>query len=333
MRRLLLLILAVSVPGIGLAQRNLNVAPAEQRVALVIGNATYKDSPLRNPVNDARAMAERLQQLGFVVIKRENMTARQVGSALREFRSRLSAGSVAAFFYAGHGLQVRGVNYLPTVDAEIDAEEDVPTQAIDLNKVLDVMEEAKTRLNLVFLDACRNNPFTRKFRSAAGGLNKIDAASGTLITFATRPGSVAADGDGENGLFTEHLLMQMDVPGLPIEQLLKRVGAGVKLASKGKQDPWIEGRIDGEFFFRAPAARAPAAPASASSPAFDPLELALWESVKDSRSTEELKAYLEQYPDGRFAGVARARIMGVTPATAAPLPVPAPVFVLPDARR
>src|SRR5207248_1585337 len=123
--------------------------------------------------------------------------------ALREFRARLSPGAVALFFYAGHGVQVGGINYLPAVDAEIEAEEDVYTQSLEVGKVLDLMDQAKTRVNLVFLDACRNNPFSRRFRSAAGGLAKVDAASGTLISFATRPGSVAADGDGRNGLYTE----------------------------------------------------------------------------------------------------------------------------------
>lgn len=309
----LALSLALLAPSVALAQRNLNVAPAaagEQRVALVIGNSGYADSPLRNPVNDARAMAQALQRLGFTVIKRENLKAKEIGPALREFRSRLSAGATALFFYAGHGLQVKGVNYLPTVDAEIDAEEDVPTQSLNVNAVFDLMEEAKTRVNLVLLDACRNNPFTRRFRSAAGGLAKVDAASGTLISFATRPGSVAADGEGANGLYTEHLLRHMNEAGVPIEQVLKRVGSGVKLASKGRQEPWSEGLIEGEFYFRAPASVGAPAAVPAAVQAVDPaaLEIELWNSVKDSRSADELKAYLDQYPSGRFAAVAKARL-------------------------
>ena len=221
-----------------------------ERVALVVGNAAYIRSPLRNPVNDARAIAAKLESLGFKVIKRENLRAKEIGPTLREFRSRISPGGVALFFYAGHGVQLKGVNYLPTVDADIEAEEDVPTQSFDTNKVVELMDEAKSRVNLVFLDACRDNPFARKFRSAARGLAKIDAASGTLISFATRPGSVAADGEGANGLYTEFLLRYIEEAGVPIEQLLKRVGAGVKLASKGKQEPWSEGLIEGDFYFR-----------------------------------------------------------------------------------
>jgi len=289
-----------------LAQRNLPAQPGEQRVALVIGNAAYERGPLRNPVNDARAISERLQALGFTVIRRENMKAKEVGSALREFRSLLNAGATALFFYSGHGLQVRGVNYLPTVDADIDAEEDVYLQSLDVSKVLELMDEAKTRVNLVFLDACRDNPFARKFRSASRGLARLDAPSGTLISFATRPGSVASDGEGRNGLYTEHLLKHMEQPGLPIEQVLKRVGAAVKLASRGRQEPWTEGLIEGEFYFRAGTAPA----ASATAPAVDSsaVELSFWDSIKTSTNPNDFKAYLDQYPDGRFAALARNRL-------------------------
>ena len=321
MRRILLLALALTSPIADAQQRNL-VAAGEQRVALVIGNAAYKESPLRNPVNDARAMADRLQRLGFTVIRRENLKSREIGTALNEFRSRLAAGSVAVFFYAGHGLQVRGQNYLPAVDAEISSELDVPNQSLNMTQVLELLDDAKTRVNLVFLDACRDNPFARRFRSASRGLAKVDAASGTLISFATRPGSVAADGDGQNGLYTEHLLKHMDIPGLAVEQMLKRVGSGVKLASKGRQEPWSEGLIEGDFYFRG-AAPSTAPAASVMDPAA--LDLAAWESVKDSGSAEELKAYLEQYPSGRFAGIARARLKGFDPEPTPPArPTPAP---------
>ncbi|OGR02319.1 MAG: hypothetical protein A2520_07280 [Deltaproteobacteria bacterium RIFOXYD12_FULL_53_23] len=225
-----------------------SVLAALPRVALVIGNATYPSSPLDNPVNDARAMTAKLKKLGFEVIEKHNLTTRQIGPTLREFRSSLQPGTEALFFYAGHGLQVKGVNYLPAVDASISGEEEVPMQSINVNQVLGIMEESKTRLNLIFLDACRNNPFSRGFRSAAGGLAKVEAPSGTLISFATRPGSVAADGSGKNGLYTEQLLLAME-QNEPIEKVLKYAAAGVKKASKGKQEPWSEGMIEGEFYF------------------------------------------------------------------------------------
>lgn len=225
------------------------LAAAEKRVALVIGNAAYAQAPLRNPVNDASDIAEKLRGRGFDVVLRTNLKTSQIGRTLREFRSKLTPGAVALVFYAGHGLQVKGENYLPTVDADIEGEEDIPNQSLAVRQLLDSLDEAKTSLNLVFLDACRNNPFSRRFRSAADGLARTAAPSGTLISFATRPGSVAADGEGRNGIYTEYLLQAMDIPNQPVEQVLKRVASGVKVATKGRQEPWMEGGIEGDFYF------------------------------------------------------------------------------------
>ena len=219
----------------------------EQRVALVIGNAAYPSAPLRNPVNDAKDMADKLRGLGFVVIERSNLGIKQIGSTLREFRAKLVPGGVALVYYAGHGLQIKGENYLPAVDAEIAGEEDVSNQSLAIRQIMDVLTDAKTRLNLVFLDACRNNPYARTFRNANEGLSKVAAPSGTLISFATRPGSVAADGVGRNGLYTGALLQQMGNPNQSIEQVLKRVVTSVKAGSKNQQEPWMEGSIEGEF--------------------------------------------------------------------------------------
>lgn len=194
-------------------------------------------------------MATKLKGMGFTVIERSNLTVKQIGGTLREFRSKLTPGSVALVFYAGHGVQIKGENYLPAVDADISGEEDVPTQSLAMRQIMDVLGDAKTRLNLVFLDACRNNPYARSFRSGSNGLSKVDAPTGTLISFATRPGSVASDGDGRNGLYTEHLLKAMEVQGLQIELALKRVVSAVKGASGGRQEPWMEGSIEGDFYF------------------------------------------------------------------------------------
>ena len=282
-----------------------------QQVALVIGNAAYASSPLRNPANDARAIADKLRSLGFHVIERINLTTRQIPATLREFRSALQPGGTALFFYAGHGLQIKGTNYLPAVDADITSEEDVPMQSFDVSRILDILGEAKTRLNLVFLDACRNNPYARSFRSGASGLAKVDAPSGTLISFATRPGSVAADGTGKNGLYTEHLLRQIDEPNIPIEQVLKRVVTGVKQASNGRQEPWMEGSIEGDFYFRG---GAPAASGVASAGPVDPMviELAFWDSVRNSSSPKDVQAYLDKYPNGQFAALAKERLSGAS---------------------
>jgi len=290
----LFILLSVVFSNVSLAQLK------ENRVALVVGNSAYKSAPLRNPTNDAKDMAAKLKGMGFTVIERSNLSVKQIGSTLREFRSKLTPGSVALVFYAGHGVQIKGENYLPAVDADISGEEDVPTQSLAMRQIMDVLEEAKTRLNLVFLDACRNNPYARSFRSASDGLNRVNAPSGTLISFATRPGSVAADGTGRNGLYTGALLEQMNNQSQPIEQVLKKVVSQVKSASKSQQEPWMEGSIEGEFCF------GECGKQLAQSGVSD--DRALWESVKDSRDIIELTAYLNKFPQGLFAEVAHNRI-------------------------
>jgi uncharacterized caspase-like protein len=279
---------------------------AEKRVALVIGNSAYKTSPLKNPTNDARDMAARLRSLGFEVVERSNLRTRQIGQTLREFRSKLSPDTVALVFYAGHGLQIRGENYLPAVDAEIDSEEDVPNQSLSMRQVMEVLDESKTRLNLVFLDACRNNPYQRGFRSTAGeGLARVSAPSGTLISYATRPGSVAADGNGKNGLYTGHLLKQMESASQPVEQVLKRVVSAVKNESQGRQEPWMEGSIEGDFCFGncgAVQAGQPSAPARVRTAA--EIEDDVWTSIRGSGNKAAYDEYLRQYPRGKYAGEA-----------------------------
>jgi hypothetical protein len=274
----------------------------ETRVALVIGNSNYKNSPLKNPVNDARDMAAKLRGLGFTVIERNNLVVKQIGSTLREFRSKLTPGSVALVYYAGHGLQIKGDNYFPTVDADITGEEDVPNQSLAMRQIMDVLGDAKTRLNLVFLDACRDNPYSRSFRSASKGLSKENAPSGTLISFATRPGSVAADGVGRNGLYTGALLEAMNNKGQPIEQVLKRVVTSVKAESKNLQEPWMEGSIEGDFCF---GNCVNVAQTNVSD------DKAFWDSVKDSRNRAELMQYLRKFPNGLFYEEANKRIQSI----------------------
>lgn len=258
---------------------------ADKRVALVIGNSAYQKSPLKNPVNDAADIAAKLRTLGFDVIERNNLKTSQIGRTLREFRSKLSNGAVALFFYAGHGLQIKGENYLPAVDADIEGEEDVPNQSIAVRQVLELMEDAKTRLNLAFLDACRNNPYSRSFRSAGEGLAKVSAPSGTLISFATRPGSVAADGSGRNGLYTTHLLHAIETPNLQVELMLKRVTTGVKGASRGMQEPWMEGSIEGDFYFHTAAAQPGTVSADSAPTQQEAIDRAVQDAVR--RSNEQ----------------------------------------------
>lgn len=296
------------------SKRNLEVsavsAPAAggQRVALVIGNSAYGDSPLKNPVNDAEDVAAKLRVLGFEVIERNNLHSKQIGRTLREFRSKLTPGAVALVFYAGHGLQIKGENYLPAVDAEITSEEDVLNQSLSVRQIMDVLDDAKTRLNLVFLDACRNNPYSRNFRSAAGGgLARISAPSGTLISYATRPGSVAADGIGRNGLYTSRLLNQLDSTQ-PVELALKQVVSEVKAASQGEQEPWMEGSIEGDFCFAGCNAGSPVQVTTHKPDVAEDIEDQSWHAAQESDSVEAYQAYLDGYPQGGHATTAKIKL-------------------------
>ncbi len=226
--------------------------PGERRMALVIGNAAYKSSPLKNPVRDARAISKALAETGFRVVLLEDASLTAMRRAVRAFGDELAAGGVGLFYYAGHGMQVRGRNYLIPVNADIEREDEVEDGALDANFVLAKMDTAKNALNLMILDACRNNPFARSFRSATQGLAQMDAPSGTLVAFATAPGSVASDGEGENGLYTKHLLAAMRRPGLPIEQVFKEVRIGVGRETGDRQVPWESSSLKGNFYFVAP---------------------------------------------------------------------------------
>ena len=304
LRHLLSLVVLLCLASTVIAQAQ----PKESRVALVIGNAAYVQGSLANPVNDARAMAARLRTLGFDVILRENLKTREIGGVYREFRSRIAPGNVALVFYAGHGIQFKGQNYFPAVDSVINSEEDVPLQSLNLSSLLDNMEEAKAGVSLVFLDACRNNPYSRSFRSPSSGLAKVEAASGTLIHYATKPGSVAADGDGKNGTYTEALLAQMSEPGIPVELMLKRVANRVVAKTKGKQEPWVEGSLRGDFYFFGPTTvqGQPAGSATGGQArSKEQIEDDFWDSIKGSGDSTSLSLYLDTYPSGRYVGPAR----------------------------
>ena len=288
-------------------KRNLAVAPGtpaasnEARVALVIGNSNYKSAPLKNPVNDAKAIADKLQGLGFKVTLKLDQDQKSMADAIRVFGNQLKAGGAGLFYYAGHGMQVKGRNFLIPVDADIQNEDEVPYRSVDANEVLSKMETAKNRLNLMILDACRNNPFSRKFRSASQGLAQMDAPSGTLVAFATAPGSVASDGSGKNGIYTQHLLASLGQPGVPVEQLFKRVRVGVMKDTRNAQVPWESSSLVGDFYFKPGAASATADPAA--------IELVYWDSIKDSQSADDYKAYLKKYPNGLFADIAKRRAL------------------------
>ena len=285
----------VAVPTTGSAQ-------AEKRVALVIGNATYKEGgALQNSVNDARLMAATLRDLGFKVIARENSTKQQMERAIAEFGDTLIQGSVGMFFYAGHGIQVNGRNFLVPVDANIISEARVRLEALDIDVVIDQMAAAGSSVNLVLLDACRNNPFERRFRSSGAGLAQINAPKGTLIGYSTAPGKVAADGEGPNSIYTAKLVQAMKTPGLPIEDVFKRVRVDVSRETKDEQTPWEASSLTGSFYFIEPK-RTPPGSSEADK------EMIYWESIKGSDDPEVLRAYLARYPNGSFADLAKAKL-------------------------
>jgi uncharacterized caspase-like protein len=286
---------------------------AELRVALVIGNAGYKDLPLDNPQNDAADMAAALREMGFRVILKRDADSRGMRNAVREFGAELRNADVGLFYYAGHGVQLGGANYLLPVGADIRTQADAEDVSLDVNYVLRTMEGSQARVRIVILDACRNNPYPRAFRSAALGLAPMTAVTGSVVAFATAPGSLAADGEGRNGMYTKHLLESLRHPESDILKVFQRTRAGVVRETGGRQTPWESTSLVGDFHFRAPQATtqlASAAPAAVATPAADPTatDRAYWESVKDTKNPDELQAYLDQFPNGLFAGLARARM-------------------------
>jgi hypothetical protein len=237
---LMLVILGATAPA---------MADADKRIALVIGNDSYRAAPLKNPVNDARAIAAKLGSLGFEVIELENASQKEMNRSITLLGERLAGGGVGLFYYAGHGMQVKGRNYLIPVDAEISSEASVRNESVDVDQVLEQLSASP--LNIVILDACRNNPFERRFRGASGGLAQVDAPMGTVIAYATAPGKVASDGSGAHGLYTTELLNAMDVPGLAIEDIFKRVRVNVAKSTANAQVPWEASSLTGNFYFRA----------------------------------------------------------------------------------
>ena len=307
--RMLYLLLALLTTGVAHAQdRNLMVN--EPRVALVIGNSSYKDAPLSNPVNDATDMAATLRSLGFAVTLRTNADTRQMRNAIREFAQTLKRGGVGLFYFAGHGVQSRnGRNYLIPVGADVKDEYELEDEAVDANRVLAGMEEAANRVNIVILDACRNNPFARSWRSASRGLAQMGAPTGSFVAFATAPGSVAADGSGRNGTYTKHLLENLKAGDPDIDRVFTRVTAAVARETGNRQVPWKQSSLTGGFYFALATPSTTRMDAAAPAPA-DPRadDRALWEMVKNSSNADELQAYLDHFPNGIFANVARGRI-------------------------
>jgi carboxyl-terminal processing protease len=313
-------------------------AQAEPRFALVVGNSNYgpEIGKLPNPVNDAGVMAQALTQTGFQVTKVTDVDQKKLKRAIIEFGDKLTAAgqnATALFFYAGHGVQVKGMNYLVPIGADIGKESDVGIEAVSADDVLQQMEYAGARVSIVILDACRNNPMSRGFRSVTRGLAPMQAAQGSFIAYSTSPGSVAADGAGKNSPYTSALAKTIVQPGIGIEDAFRTVRTQVMAATKDAQVPWDSSSLTAPFFFKpsqfntasaaAPAA-APTAAANGAASANIEIEKAMWDGIKDSKQAGDYQAYLDQYPNGIFAKVAKSRLASLGGGTGAPREQQAP---------
>ncbi len=315
--------------------------PAEKRVALVVGVGKYTNAPaLANPPNDARGMGLALQKLGFqteTIIDPDYATMQR---AILTFGRRLEGAKAALFYYAGHGMDVLSRNYLLPADFELTNISDLPFTAFDVQDVLGKLE-GPGRASLVFLDACRDNPFAAALAARMGsrstgverGLGRMDRnVSGMLIAYATDPGRVAADGDGQDSPFTSALLKYIATPGLDVRQMLTRVRFDVLRATNPKQRPWTTESLDSDFYFvpTAAVATAPAPPPTVTPlpPPAQPipaLEALFWQSISGSTNRGDYEAYLQQFPQGVFSPLARNRLASLTP-PAAPAPVVQPTM-------
>ena len=301
---------------------SVTAAQADRRVAFVVGNGAYKNvAQLPNPPIDAKAMAGALRNVGFEVVEGTNLTRDKMTERLLDFGKKAQGADIAVFFYAGHGIAISGTNYLLPIDADIKSEMDVKLgAAINIDLTLDqTMGDAKVKL--VFLDACRDNPFAAKIKANSAtrsvnvqsGLAEMKSGEGTLIAFATGPGQTALDGtEGGNSPFTRALLSNITKPGVEIQQAMTSVRAQVNEETNKGQLPWGHTNLIGAVYLNgAPApgaaAAAPAQTQVAAAPNAE-VEVEFWRSIKDSNKAEEFRAYLTSYPNGQFRSLAQSRI-------------------------
>ena len=283
----------------------------ERRVALVIGNGAYgpTTTPLRNPTNDARDMATALGAVGFEVTLKLDVDRDQMRRAVIEFGRSLREGGVGLFYFSGHAVQLAGNNYMIPIGAEVDTEDYVEVETVEINDVLARMGGADNRLNIVILDACRNNPFKGIFRAVTRGLAQTLAPSGTFLAYAAAPGQLALDGKGtRNSPYTTALLQTLEEPGLRLEDVFKRTRIKVLESTDGYQTPWTGSSITGEFYFRLPEpiqARPTPSRVTATDPAPDVM---FWSAVRDSRTAGDFETFLEVYPDSVLVPLARRRL-------------------------
>jgi len=296
-------------------------ARAERRVALVVGNAHYEHaSTLRNPLNDAADIAESLKKLGFEVLVARDLDQRAFATQIDQFGRMLEGADVGLFFYAGHGLQVNDKNYLVSTKARLENEFLIPGETVELDAIIRLME-SRTRVNLVFLDACRNNPLADKLRqnlvaanrsvSLGRGLARVEPTGrDTLIAFAAAPGQEAADGRERNSPFTAALLNHLPKPGVEVSVMLKQVTAQVRQETNNAQRPQQLSDMSRTFYFAKAEAAAPVSTPAPAPRVPQPvpdhsIELAYWNSARSVNDCDSVRAYLERYPNGIFADLAK----------------------------
>lgn len=278
------------------------------KLALVIGNSAYRSVPsLRNPGNDSTAMAEVLRSTGFEVTLVQDAGRARMLEAIAAYAKSLDAKkSVGLFYFAGHGFQLDWRNYLVPVDAAVEKVQDVAAQCVDIESLMEGIRRAANPMNVIVLDACRDNPFEGQVRSEQKGLSQMDAPTRTLLAYATSPGNGADDGPGGNGLYTESLLREMKVRETKIEDVFKRVRLGVRKASRGRQIPWESTSLEEDFYFVPPDQMRKLSEAEEERE-FQ-VELAVFEKAKVAREPAPLEQYLRAYPSGRFAELAQLRL-------------------------
>jgi hypothetical protein len=332
-RRHFLQTLAAIPPALTL-RRAWGAGADASRLALVIGNGAYPDSPLTNPVNDGRAMSALIGQAGFTVSSLQDATRADMITAIQRFGDAVRRPETrqVIFYYAGHGAQLDWRNYLLPVDADVNSAEEIKQRCIDLGQLLGEFGAAKDKTFVVILDACRNNPFGRTYRPQQQGLSQFDAPTGSLLAYATAPGQVASDGAGKNGLYTENLLREFSRQGTRIEDALKRVRLNVRLASHGLQIPWETTSLETDvYLFDNGNKKLSDAELEQQIEA----DIAAWGAIKSSRKTEDWVNYLRNFPNGRFAEIAQMRLARLLAAVekpaavSAPAPAPAPAIPAP----
>lgn len=309
------MVAVIGALGLLAASATADAAAPAARIALVIGNGAYQQAPkLPNPVNDARAMAGALKGLGFTVIEGYDLSIEAMLDRIHDFGQAADGAEMALVFYAGHGLQLAGHNYLLPVNARLIRETDLRREAIEVEEILGEARQAR-RLRVVILDACRDNPFQAQMARSLGtrsalvgrGFARIDdIEADTLIAFATKADSIAEDGNGSHSPYTAALLQHLATPGLSLERMFGKVRDSVVEATGGRQQPFVYGSLGGDPIYLAQAAAAPSA-AQAADGGGDAAELAFWDAIKSSASPADYQAYLETYPRGRFVALAKVR--------------------------